>query len=598
MKGHGILTLFFILCVGFSAQAQYWLDTVEIKGDRPFYNSTLKADASYSDSLYRNVTQFLQHIQGGQVQISTPGGLTTLLHRGMGSRHLPILWQGFNLQNTINGSFDLALIPGFLFSEINFYNHGNPTLTGNNGLAGALSIHNASTNQESSKAFIRLSSLQNYEAGLVLAGKSDKLKYKLGVQSAYQLNRYSYEFNLQKHDRQSTDFLQNNVLFNTSYLINNRQSIHADIWWQLADRIIPTSVTSSNTLQQQKDQNFRSSLVYKYYTTQSIWHISSMYGHEILNFFAPAVDSRAKTGIYTIQAGWTELHHLKMNVQLQHRTDIANPNFFTKSHQRNTTSASVFKHLDWTDSFNTEVSLRQDFVDEQFKPFSWTLTNQFNSLTWIISSNYNLPGFNDLYWPSGGNPDLKTEQTYKTELKYSFAIHDLNIQSSIYANHVNDWIQWLPQANGLWSPINQKKVLARGLELTLGKAVNLAKSHVHLEAKYALNRTTALSHYSDPTLEGKQLIYIPMHQGSMQATFHIKQSKFSLQYHWTGNRYDQPDETGILKPVHLMHFNYSLQLKQHRFHIDIQNLLNQNYTWVRFYPMPRIHAAITYLYQL
>ena len=598
MIRHGILTLLIIFSNLLHIQAQFWLDTIEIKGSQPFYNLTLKADAKYADSLHHDITGFLQKIRGSQVQISTPGGLTTLLHRGMGNRHLPVLWHGFNLQNTINGSYDMALIPGFLFDDISFYNSGNPALAGNNGLAGTLTLNNSGTISPESKLFVKLSSLQNYDAGLVLAGNKDKLRYKFGVQAGYHHNLYKYAFNRQKFERQSTDFFQNNIVFKTQYLINNRQSIHADLWWQNADRIIPTSITSANIIQRQRDANMRAALTYKYYTPQSVWNIGAMYSREKLDFMTPVVDSRAKTDIFIIQAGWTELSNLKMNVNLQHRTDVANPNFFNTTKQRNTTSVGVFKHVDWTKSLSTEITIRQDLVDKHLKPFSWTLSNHYASLQWHIASNYNLPGFNDLYWPTGGNPDLKTEQAYKSEVKYAIEWQDWQIKPAIYANLVNNWIQWVPQANGLWSPVNQKKVLSRGFELSIDRILTLAKSDLHIEAGYVYNRTTALSHYFDKSLVGKQLIYIPTHKVSMHATYYIRKSSVTLFYQWTGNRYDTPDETGKLDPVHLLHCHYSIKSGRHLLRAGINNILNKQYHWVRFYPMPGIHGELSYMYHL
>ena len=592
-----ILTWIFVNSLTNALNAQYWIDTIQIKGSKPFYNSAFKPDYQYNDSLYTDVTQFLQTINGSQVQISTPGGLTTLLHRGFGNRHLPILWNGFNLQNTLNGSFDMALIPGFLFDNISFYITGNPTLQGNNGLAGTLTLNNYTASETPSKIFVKMSTLQNYDAGISLSGQSNKWRYKFGAQSGYHLNRYQYTYNLKKRDRQSTDFLQNNIAFNTSYLLSDHQTLHADIWWQHADRIIPVSITSGNTVQTQKDANLRSNLTYKQFGQNSIWNLSLMYAHEILNFTAPATDSRAKTDVFIVNAGWTELHNQKVHINLLHRTDLANPNFYTKVHQRNTTSLSAIKNIDWSTRLNTQVSVRQDLVDSQLKPFSWTLSNTFANLNLTLASNYNLPGFNDLYWPSGGNIDLKTEKAFKSELKYQYKHKVINANVSVYMNQVNNWIQWVPLTNDFWTPINQKKVFSRGVELSLEKSINFLKFHLFIHTDYAFNRTTALEHYFDKSLIGKQLIYVPIHKASIRTELAKNNFRLGLEYQFTGNRYDSPDETGRLMPVHILNSHFTYLYKKHSLRLDFNNILQQDYNWVRFYPMPSMNADLTYLYQ-
>lgn len=592
-----IIIIFCITATLNSLVGQYWIDTVEIKGEKPFFNLAYKSDAQYADSLYSSITSFLQSINGSQIQISTPGGLTTLLHRGMGNRHLPILWQGINLQNTLNGSFDMALIPSFLFDDIAFFTTGNPTLTGNNGLAGVLTLNNNTFKMPESKAYIKASSLQNYDAGLVLQKKYSNIGIKLGAQSGYHLNKYDYAYNKKAFQRQSTDFLQNNIVLNANWIINQRQALYVDLWWQHADRVIPQSITSAPVIQNQKDANLRSALTYKYYSESNLWTLTGMYGHEILNFMTPVVDSRAKTDIYTIKASWLNISKLQMQADLQYRADITSPNFFTKTYERKTLSANVFKRFEWTSYFNTDITIRQDMVDVLLQPFSWTMTNNYKKLNWSLSSNYNLPGFNDLYWPTGGNPNLKTEKAFKSELKYTFRWLDVEIKPTMYANLVNNWIQWLPQANGLWSPVNQKKVLARGAEIIFEKTYVLPKNQIKIEADYAFNRTTAIEHYYDQSLKNKQLIYIPIHKTGIKTVLLGKKYRLGLNYQFTSLRYDAPDETNKLKPVHMLNATATLLANKHKIRLDINNLLNQEYNWVRFYPMPGINAEIIYSYQ-
>lgn len=592
-----IIPILLIISMVIPAHGQYLLDTIEIKGNKPFFNLAFKPDAIFVDSVHSDITSFLQSVNGSQVQISSPGGLTTLLHRGMGNRHLPILWHGINLQNTLNGSYDMALIPSFLFDDIAFFTTGNPTITGNNGLAGNLTLNNNANETTNAKVFLKGSSLQNFDAGLVLRKKYNNFNFKIGAQSGYQLNKFKYEYNRNKLQRQSTNFIQNNVVLNANWLFNQKQSLHANVWWQQADRDIPQSITSANIIQNQKDINLRSMLTYKYYVHSNIWTLTSMYGHEILNFQTPSVDSKAKTDIYTIKASWLNLSKLQMQAEILYRADITKPNFFIKTHQRETISANIFKRFDWSSDFNTDFSIRQDVVDTKFQPFSWTLANSYKKLNWIISTNYNLPGFNDLYWPTGGNPDLKVEKAFKSELTNTFNWLDVEIKTTIYANFVKDWIQWLPQSNGLWAPVNQKKVLARGTEISLAKIINLPKNQLKVETEYALNRTTSIKHYFDKALENKQLIYIPVHKARLNASLINKNYRLGLTYQFTSNRYDSPDQTGILKPVHLINTAATWIVNKHSIQLEIINLLNQQYNWVRFFPMPGIHTCLTYSYK-
>lgn len=98
------------------------LDSVVIKGEKIYAFDLVQASYEKKDSgkILVNTPEFLQNIIGGQVQMSSLGGLHTFLHRGMGTRHLPILWNGINIQSVVNGTFDYNLIPVSLVGDISF----------------------------------------------------------------------------------------------------------------------------------------------------------------------------------------------------------------------------------------------------------------------------------------------------------------------------------------------------------------------------------------------------------------------------------------------------------------------------------------------
>ncbi len=572
---------------------QYTIDTVEISADRPFAFSILQPDAGYSDSLYIDIIQYLQDINGTQVQNSTPGGLTTLLHRGLGNRHLPILWHGINLQSIVNGSMDLSLIPAFLMDDIRFYRSGNTALAGNNGLAGALVMDPSSIKQNGSKILLKASSLLNYDAGVVYRHMAEKWRFKLGVQSGYHLNKYSYTYNRKKLDRQTTDFLKNDVMTSISYQLAPHTVIIGDLWWQNSDRIIPESITSGGIIQKQKDINTRTRIGAKHYGNKHIWETSFAYANEKLHFMTPGVDSKANTDIFIINTGWTEIHKESHYFGLQHRSETASPNFYTETKYRNTTQLSGAKNFNWETNFMTHISFRQDLTDGKLMPLSWTLLNKYRKLTVIFSSNYNLPGLNDLYWPVGGNPDLKTEKALKGEIQFSPHFKQWRGRIAVYANMVRDWIQWVPQSNGNWAATNQKKVLSRGVELQAHYHYPINTTAIDFHIEYAFNRTTALEHYYDPSLIGKQLIYIPRHKASLSTDYSRHHWRFHLAYDFTDVRFDAADESSFLKAYHLVSAYVAREIGATTIRLDVNNLLNQDYSIVRFFPNPGIHAELS-----
>lgn len=91
------------------------------------------------------------------------------------------------------------------------------------------------------------------------------------------------------------------------------------------------------------------------------------------------------------------------------------------------------------------------------------------------------PTPNDLYWPSGpyasGNADLKPEIGWHTDvtLEQSLLNDKLFMTISYFHWNVDDKIQWEPDSQGVWSPINLASYKADGIEagLKIGPFYNL-----------------------------------------------------------------------------------------------------------------------------
>ena len=86
------------------------------------------------------------------------------------------------------------------------------------------------------------------------------------------------------------------------------------------------------------------------------------------------------------------------------------------------------------------------------------------------STGFKAPTFNDLYYPFGGNPELKPETSETTEvlLKQSFELGQFGI--SLYQTEVENLIAWAPQDNGIWAPQNINAADIQGAEFELNLA--------------------------------------------------------------------------------------------------------------------------------
>ncbi len=88
-----------------------------------------------------------------------------------------------------------------------------------------------------------------------------------------------------------------------------------------------------------------------------------------------------------------------------------------------------------------------------------------------IGSGFKAPSFNDLYYPKGdysyGNPDLVAETSDSIELLVKSEFSTIEAELSIYKTEIDNLIEWQPDENYAYHPINVNKAEIDGAELTL-----------------------------------------------------------------------------------------------------------------------------------
>lgn len=123
--------------------------------------------------------------------------------------------------------------------------------------------------------------------------------------------------------------------------------------------------------------------------------------------------------------------------------------------------------------------------------------------------HFTAPTPNDLYWPADpytrGNADLKPEIGWHTDvtLEQSLFKDKLFMTISYFHWNVDDKIQWEPDSQGVWSPINLAAYRADGFEagIRIGPFYNLtlALNYTYTRAEEE-NRAYTMQDYSTPDI--------------------------------------------------------------------------------------------------
>jgi len=513
----------------------------------------------------------------------------------MASRHIAVLWGGFNIQSIVNGTYDLGLIRNS-FDKAKFYQNGTSTLTGNASIAGAILLANQLHVKNTTEIGLSATNTKNVGFSLKNKFKHRNYSHHIVFNHSSDKNEYKYKNGGVQLTQKLAKFSISALNYEGQYLLSDRFTLTAGAWLQNADRNVPPTKTSVDILQEQKDVNYRGFLRGAYYVSDDIkLTVRSAYFDELLRYEAPGINSLAESKIFNGSVDF--FHNSGLSISTQFRNDQVEASFFTPLHTRRTI-AILGDYKTIIKSFNLGISVRPEWVDNKLQPMilgtrlSKDFSHNFSS-SFRYNKGYTLPSFNDLYWPTGGNPELKTERSHEVDLglRYKYGSNGTKAMTlNLYMNLIDDWIQWIP-IEGLFQPINQRKVRNLGFEIKLEESFDIgSKSKLQGNVLYSFTDSRLVKNYINSQNEGKRTIFVPQHKITGLVAW-INPS-WSIQFRplYYSKRYDTVDNSSFVSGYFIADFEAIKEIKIKEIGINIslaiENSLNNDYENIRFFPMP------------
>ena len=238
-------------------------------------------------------------------------------------------------------------------------------------------------------------------------------------------------------------------------------------------------------------------------------------------------------------------------------------------------------------------------VVASWQPFK----NEDLNLRAFYKKIFRMPTLNDLYYTFIGNIDLNPEYTtqYDIGVTYSRKFRGgyparLEFQADAYYNEVTDKIVAMPTSNQFrWTMVNLGYVEMRGVDVALQTEWHLLKDlKANLRVNYTYEKaqdfTDAKSDYY-----GGQIPYIPWHSGSAVLNLSYRDWDMNYSFIYTGERYESsaniPENyakewyTNGLSLSRRLHWKKMLW----KLTAEVNNVFNQQYEVVQWYPMPGIN---------
>ncbi|MCU0472882.1 MAG: TonB-dependent receptor [Bacteroidales bacterium] len=556
-----------------------------------------------------------------------PGGTSTPSFRGTSAGHTLITWNGININNPMPGQSDFSLLPAGMIDNVKISFGGASMDLGEGAIGAIINLEN--------EPLWNSNTLIELNPGLESFGRySGLLKVKTGTDH-FQTITKAY-MNSTRNDflfldtvsdnlpvlvkRENSEMLQKGFM-QELYLRKSNNVLSARVWYHSASRNLPGPLPSDSIDEKQKDESIRTLLNYDIVRKKSEFFITTAWMFTKLDYDYRSKlypdSSRNRINTLVLKGGMTTgfREYTRLKMVLCNELSSVKTNYYESMVKRNIITMTLSAERRKGDRFAAVILLREtiDGTNLLLPDLSAGLEfrvikGEDHYLKWNISRNSKIPSMNDCYWKPGGNPDLRNEYSYSSEIGYNLtqkitpkltAGFDLNI----FTNYIRDMIQWRPisETSYVYIADNIRSVNSSGLESSLLTKYRSNNIMIDLKAAYSYTKATAIKPGS-PETTGKQLIYIPENQANGLLQIGYKNLYSAWITDFTGIIYTSAYNSEHLSghTVNNIVTGFRINLKESlidlRFRVG--NLFNVSYQTIAYYPQPGRSYFFTLLFRI
>jgi len=570
------------------------------------------------------------------------GGMKTVSVRNLGAHHTAVSYDGITISNTQAGQIDVGRFSldnvqtlSFSIGQTSDYMQTARHLAS----AGLLSIETERPVFGEGKPW----ALRTRVSGGSFGRFNPSLRYdqQIGSHTLVSLNAdYShgdgnYPFILvngisrTKEHRNNSDIDAFHTEANLHHAFADSNTLDAKVHWFRSNRGLPGAVILYNNVSRERlhDEDFFTQAVWKkqlssqlqLHTRLKYTHSWSLYEDTNVKYPDGHNEEINRQDEYYASStlGWTPLEGLNVSVAEDLslntlRTNITQGNNLLPLSPRRFTSLTALTAQYAWQRLKVNATLLGTFATEHVRNgkdpndrhrLSPSLAVSYKLLPdeslfvrLMAKGTFRMPSFNDLYYLRMGNTGLRPERAHEWNAGLTWfhtsqgALRSVSFTADGYYHDVNDKIVAFPSTY-VWKMANFGKVRTVGVDLTAATEVSLLR-HVSLSLQAAYTWQKTEDRLPNSPSYGRQLPYTPKHSGNASALLCLPWFNLGYTVLMQGERWSMPQTTPLyrLKPYWeqtlTLTRDFQFRWASLRLQLSLQNLTDEQYEIIQYYPMP------------
>ena len=544
-----------------------------------------------------------------------PGSIASFRLGGMSSNYVTVELNGAVLNSPTLGMADLSLIPSFFIQSASLGERNFSGFQRNVGIAATLRLESSVATKNEISVESTVNSLQNIFYGMAVSRKRDQWKWSIRAFQSRNENKFSYRdiqqweapVVLQTNNNNISQGVQSNIVFEGKKRTHYFNTMAVNRYALLPSVMGGVGNWNAN----QRDDLFQSTFYSegKRKSVFSFMHFQSKQG------VAVTLSNQEYSSYVASSQIQTSLVNAFVNGSLQMRRALVQIN--------PTASFTNLQYRDWSQQVQWKggslwASYIQDIAKGKLRMVSWVKPEWRSDRKPIISGEVGvelpckikkvssqlslsgsvksrMPSANDLYWIQGGNENLISEKANWIQAKWSSTIQSLNKRSNIQfqlnakTGRVSNWIQWIPMPEDFWMAMNFKTVNIKQAEGIISWELKMPNGEWNFSERSEYTNASGLNTNNS---EGYQMVYTPQIRTNTSVSYSRNLWSAGLTHSFVGKRFTDEGNTDsyAVPSFNLLNINLNRELKfrknQLSLQVEIQNVLNTQYQWIRGYALP------------